>query len=89
MSIADNTTAKAYDRLQKSIDWCEASDEAQLEVMLVMKQLLIEAPSWTPIFDFGGCCLISGAPHVRIAADQLGSVLRRITRFEATIKRSA
>lgn len=80
--IADNDVARAYDHLQKSIDWCTASNDSQLNVMYTMKSLLVQAKHWEPIFDYGGSNSITGAKNVQTAGERLDSVLRRIARLE-------
>ncbi len=89
MKIAENETARAYDRLQKSINWDTASDYAQIEVMLVIKQLLIEARSYTPIFDFQCTVIETGQQSVRTANEQLGNICRRLYRYQKNLKANA
>ena len=80
MTIANNETAKSYDNLQKSINWETSSDDIQLNVMEVMKQLLIQAKSSEAIFDYG-INLFDGTKSVRTVAEQLGFIMNRINRL--------
>ena len=77
--IGNNETARAYNRLQNSIDWATASDESQINVMEIMRQLLIQAASHTVIFTYG-----EGFPY-RTASEQLESVDRRLASFRRKI----
>jgi hypothetical protein len=81
MKLATNQTAQAYDRLQRSINWVTASNESQLNVMEVMKQLLIQAKSNEAIFDYG-VNLIDGTRSVRTVAEQLNYIMNRISRIK-------
>ena len=80
MTLANNETARVYDSLQRSIDWSEDNPAQQIEVMQVMKQLLIQAPSYTPIFEYG-VNLLDGSKSVRTASEQCDYIIRRIQRM--------
>ncbi len=78
MQIADNSIARAYDAHARSIDWARASNETQLNVLAVMRQLLIQAPSHTPIIDFGTAAPVCEELSARTAADHIIHVDHRI-----------
>jgi len=71
-TIANNPTAQAYDRLQRSINWTTATTESRINVMEIMRQLLIQVPSHTPIFTYG-----EGFPY-RSAGEQSDTVIQRL-----------
>ena len=87
MNIADNDIARAYDHLQKSIDWCAADYDSQLNIMYTMKSLLIGARSFEPIFDYGGVNMVTGQRNVQAVSERLDIVMRRITRVERESKK--
>ncbi len=82
--IANNSTAQAYDNLQKSIDWSIADNDSQLNVLTIMKQLLIQAPSHTAIFDNNHYDLRSGRKVYESALDRLDIINNRISRLSNT-----
>ena len=76
-TFANNQTATAYKRIQSG--YSDASNEGRLQILLSLKQLLIQAPSYTPIFDHG--VYVAGHKVVINATDQLDSVQRHIDRL--------
>lgn len=82
MGISNNTTAKKYNTLQKSINWLQTTDNQQLDTMLAMRKLLINTSCTTPIFDNGQINLITGNKLTINASDCLDSLSRRILRLQ-------
>ena len=72
--LANNDTAIAYGRSQSG--YIDASREGRLQILLNLKQLLIQARSYTTIFDHE--VYVDGHRVVINAADQLVSVQRHI-----------
>jgi len=74
-TIADNETAKAYDKIQSG--YLEASNSGRLEILHDLKNLLVQVHSGTPIFDHH-CYTRDGYPVYISAGDQLESIERHI-----------
>jgi len=79
-TIANNETALAYDRIQSG--YADADDSRKLEILLALRQLLIQTPYRTPIFDFGYDFTIGGHAYV-YASEQLDRVNRHIKSLQA------
>jgi len=79
-TIAINETAQAYNRIQSG--YADADDSGKLEILLVLKQLLIQSHSRTPIFDFGYSVVTGGHAYV-YASEQLDRVNRHIETLQS------
>ena len=86
--IADNPIAKQYSEIEKSIDFCTATDDEQLLCMMKMRALLLSCKGSTPILDWGVYNMQTGQRVYTTATDRLESINRRIRRFESQIERA-
>ena len=82
-SIANNPTAQEYQTIEKGLDWSNATDTQQLEVMRALLTLVSSVKGSTPIYDWHSHNMLTGHKILTTALDKIEQLTRRIRRFES------